>query len=62
MYIGCLNKESVDLLNSDGIINDSRFHFERFFVRNNTIWLDVLEIFAKNDSNIIPFLDEKTRI
>ena len=59
VYIGCVNKESVDLLNSDGIINDSRFHFERFFVRNNTIWLDVLEIFAKNDSNIIPVLDEK---
>lgn len=59
VYIGCVNKESIDLLNSDGIINDSRFHFERFFVRNNTIWLDVLEIFAKNDSNIIPVLDEK---
>lgn len=59
VYIGCLNKESVSLLNSNGIINDSRFHFERFFVRNNTIWLDVLEIFAKNDSNIIPVLDEK---
>jgi len=59
VYIGCVSKESVELLNSDAIINDSRFHFERFFVRTRTIWLDVLEIFAKNESNLIPVLDEK---
>ena len=59
IYIGCVSKENVELLNSNAIINDSRFHFERFFVRNTTIWLDVLEIFAKNESNLIPVLDEK---
>ena len=59
VYIGCVSKENVELLNSNAIINDSRFHFERFFVRTTTIWLDVLEIFAKNDSNLIPVLDEK---
>ena len=60
-YIGCVSKENVELLNSDAIINDSRFHFERFFVRNTTIWLDVLEIFAKNESNLIPVLDDKNQ-
>jgi len=59
VYIGCVSKENVELLNSDSIINDSRFHFERFFVRTTTIWLDVLEIFAKNESNLIPVLDDK---
>ncbi|MFN7044025.1 MAG: CBS domain-containing protein [Flavobacterium sp.] len=59
VYIGCVSKENVELLNSDALINDSRFHFERFFVRTSTIWLDVLEIFAKNESNLIPVLDEK---
>jgi Mg/Co/Ni transporter MgtE len=57
--MGCISKENAELLNSEALINDSRFNFDRFFVRENMIWLDVLEIFAKNDSNIIPVLDTK---
>jgi hypothetical protein len=41
------------------LVNENRFHFERFFVRSSVIWLDVLEIFAKNETNLIPVLDEK---
>lgn len=59
IYIGCISNENAALLNSKTLINDNRFHFERFFVRNTTIWLDVLEIFAKNESNLIPVLDDK---
>ena len=59
IYMGCISKENAKLLNSEALINDSRFNFDRFFVRENMIWLDVLEIFAKNDSNIIPVLDTK---
>ncbi|MBP9848479.1 MAG: CBS domain-containing protein [Flavobacterium sp.] len=59
IYMGCISKENAELLNSEALINDSRFNFDRFFVRENMIWLDVLEIFAKNDSNIIPVLDIK---
>lgn len=59
IYIGCVTKETVEFLNSEAQINDSRFHFERFFVRSSMIWLDVLEIFAKNEANILPVLDEK---
>lgn len=59
IYMGCISKENAEILNSEALINDSRFNFDRFFVRENMIWLDVLEIFAKNDSNIIPVLDTK---
>lgn len=59
IYIGCVTKETVEFLNSEAQINDSRFHFERFFVRSSMIWLDVLEVFAKNDANLLPVLDEK---
>jgi Mg/Co/Ni transporter MgtE len=59
IYIGCITKETVEFSNSEALINDSRFHFERFFVRSSMIWLDVLEVFAKNDANILPVLDEK---
>jgi Mg/Co/Ni transporter MgtE len=59
IYIGCIAKETVEFSKSEALINDSRFHFERFFVRSSMIWLDVLEVFAKNDSNLLPVLDEK---
>jgi Mg/Co/Ni transporter MgtE len=59
IYIGRITKETVEFSNSEALINDSRFHFERFFVRSSMIWLDVLEVFAKNDANILPVLDEK---
>jgi Mg/Co/Ni transporter MgtE len=59
VYIGCISKENAELQDSESLINDNRFNFDRFFVRENMIWLDVLEIFAKNESNIIPVLDVK---
>jgi hypothetical protein len=39
-------------------VTDYRFTLEGFFARTNTIWLDVLEVFAKNHTNLIPVLDE----
>ncbi|CAM3797701.1 CBS domain-containing protein [Flavobacterium cucumis] len=59
VYVGCVSKESIEFLKSDMLVNENRFHFERFFVRSSVIWLDVLEIFAKNETNLIPVLDEK---
>lgn len=57
VYIGCVSKDAVEFLNADAKVNDSRFNFERFFVRSTMIWLDVLEVFAKNNSNLVPILD-----
>lgn len=59
VYIGCVSKDAVEFLNADAKVNNSRFNFERFFVRSTMIWLDVLEVFAKNEANLLPVLDEK---
>lgn len=59
VYIGCTNSEDADLLDPEKKIGESRFNFDRFFVRNSMNWLDVLEVFAKNETNIVPVLDEK---
>lgn len=37
------------------------YAIESFFVRENTMWLDVLEAFAQNSSNIMPVLSDKNR-
>ncbi|ESU29497.1 CBS domain-containing protein [Flavobacterium limnosediminis JC2902] len=58
VYIGCASADDVELLDSDRKIGEFRYTFERFFARDTMIWLDVLEIFAKNETNVVPILDK----
>ena len=58
IYIGCLIKDDLETFDSDKKIMDYRFTLEPFFVRTQMIWLDVLEVFAKNHTNLVPVLDE----
>ena len=59
IYIGCLSRENAEIIDENKLIGENKFEFERFFVRDSMIWLDVLEEFAKNESNIMPVLNEK---
>ena len=61
IYIGSANAEDTELMDIDKTVGENRFSFGRFFARNTTIWLDVLEIFAKNETNIVPVLDENNK-
>ncbi len=58
VYIGSIASEDIETFDSDKEIADYRFTLEGFFARTNTIWLDVLEVFAKNHTNLVPVLDE----
>jgi Mg/Co/Ni transporter MgtE len=59
IYVGCITSEDALSIDEASIIGDNKFNFDRFFVRNSMIWLDVLEEFGKNDCNIMPVLNEK---
>lgn len=59
IYIGCITKEDAETLNSTSIIGDDKYNFNRFYVKTSMSWLDVLEEFAKHETNIIPVLDEQ---
>ncbi|WP_298221655.1 CBS domain-containing protein [Flavobacterium sp.] len=58
VYIGSIALDDVDTFDADKKVGDYRYTLEPFFVRTSMIWLDVLEVFAKNHSNIVPVLDE----
>ncbi|MGV3460069.1 MAG: acetoin utilization protein acuB [Flavobacterium sp.] len=58
IYIGCAGAEDTELMDIEKTLGDMRYSFDRFFVRDTAIWLDVLEVFAKNDTNIMPILDK----
>lgn len=57
VYIGSTAGEDIELLDAEQTLNDVRYNFDRFFVRDTTLWLDVLEVFAKNETNLLPVLD-----
>lgn len=61
VYIGSIASEDIETFDSSKKVTDYRFSLEGFFTRTNTIWLDVLEIFAKNHTNLVPVLDENNR-
>ncbi|WP_248724217.1 CBS domain-containing protein [Seonamhaeicola sp. ML3] len=58
-FMGLLFETDVHCFESDKPVSEYLYAVEDFFVRDNTLWLDVLEAFAKNSANIMPVLDEK---
>ena len=58
VYIGSITLDDIETFDKDKKVNDYRYTLEGFFARNSMIWLDVLEVFAKNHTNIVPVLDE----
>jgi len=61
IYIGSIASEDIETFDSVKKVFDYRYSLEGFFARENMIWLDVLEVFAKNHSNLVPVLDQKNK-
>ncbi|WP_367755291.1 CBS domain-containing protein [Flavobacterium sp. WC2430] len=58
IYIGSIASEDIETFENDKKVNDYRYSLEGFFTKTDSLWLEVLEVFAKNHSNLIPVLDE----
>ncbi|WP_395043955.1 CBS domain-containing protein [Flavobacterium sp.] len=58
VYIGCIAADDIETFDSDKKVADYKYALEGFFAKKNMIWLDVLEVFAKNHTNIVPVLDD----
>jgi CBS domain-containing protein len=58
IYIGSIASEDIETFDSFKKVFDYRYSLEGFFAREKMIWMDVLEVFAKNKSNLIPVLNE----
>lgn len=61
VYIGSIERELCEMASPEESIGDLRFDFNRFFIRDNKAWLDVLEVFAKNETNIVPVLNDENQ-
>ena len=58
-YLGCFSEADAHCFDSNKPIGEYIHALEVFFVRDSTLWLDVLEAFAINSTNIMPVLNVK---
>ncbi len=58
IYIGSVSGEDVLTFEENKPIGQFRYAMEGFFARKGMMWMDVLEIFARNQTNLVPVLDE----
>lgn len=61
IYIGCIGADDVDNFDIDKKVANYRYALEGFFARTSMIWIDVMEVFVRNHTNIMPVLDEENR-
>jgi predicted transcriptional regulator len=58
-YLGSFSETDAHCFESDKTLDEYKYAIEDFFVRDNTLMLDVLEAFAVNSANIMPVLNER---
>lgn len=56
-YLGCIAETDIRCLENNQNLEEFQYSLEGFFVRNDANWLDILEAFAQNNTNIMPALD-----
>lgn len=59
VFLGSFSETDAHCFEGNKVLNDYKYALEDFFVRDTTLWLDVLEAFAKNSTNIMPILNDK---
>ncbi|NAS13918.1 CBS domain-containing protein [Poritiphilus flavus] len=57
-FAGTLSENDLATFEKEKNIEDYRYNLESFFVDKRTSWLDVLEVFARNETNLVPVLDD----
>ncbi|MBS9462359.1 CBS domain-containing protein [Flagellimonas sp. 389] len=58
VYLGVLSDNDLACFEPDKKIEDFRVELETFFVTKQTAWLDLLELFSRNEANVLPVLDD----
>ena len=61
VYIGSIGADDVETFDDDKEISNYRYALSGFFARTNMLWLDVLELFARYETNVVPVLDDANK-
>lgn len=58
IFLGSYSETDIHCFDSSKNLSNYTYAIEGFFVRENAAWLDVLEAFASNNTNVMPILDK----
>lgn len=57
VFLGLLAENDLPCFEPEKKVEDFRYQLETFYVTPQTLWLDVLETFSRNEANVLPILD-----
>lgn len=57
-YVGVLSENDLATFEKNKFVFDYKYNLEMFFISSDNSWLDALEVFARNDANVLPVLDQ----
>lgn len=61
-FMGLLGEADLESFQETSLIEEFRYQLETFSVSPEATWLDVLEVFTRNESNILPVVGEKNQV
>jgi len=61
VYLGCISEADIRCFETEETLESYQYALEGFFVRHDENWLDILESFAQNNTNIMPILDDNNQ-
>lgn len=60
VYMGSISENDLRCFEEEKLLEDYRYALNPFFARKDDDLLDVLKIFADNDTNLLPILERET--
>lgn len=57
VYLGTISAEDAETFEAEKKLLDYRYALEGFYVRTDMIWLDVMEVLARNQADVVAILD-----
>ncbi len=62
VFMGLLGEADLDSFQETSPVEEFRYQLDVFSVAPDATWLDVLQVFTRNGSNILPVVDSKNRV
>jgi len=61
-FLGVFSENDIETIDATSKIDAFRYDLETFFARKETSWMDVLEVFARNEANLLPVLGAEEEV
>ena len=60
--VGSISEGDVQTIDNDeNLLEEYKYLFDDFFIRNSDNWIDILKMFAASETNILPVLSDKSK-